>query len=203
MENTLCVLSRFSCVWLFTTLWTIAHQAPLSMGFSRQEYWSGLPCPSPGDLPSPGTDPASLCLLHWQVSSLPITPPATPDMAVIFLVLDAIWLFQFSIIFLCDSSLSRGEVRMEELCSAVTLFFSGMKNFLVSPSKCIFLSCLSPFCWWWFMWEAKCGPCYSIFLFWIQSFPQGSALFKKIIYLFTILFISGCAGSLLLCVGFL
>ena len=43
-----------SCVWLFSTLWTAAHQAPLSMGFSRQEYWSGLPCPPPGDLPNPG-----------------------------------------------------------------------------------------------------------------------------------------------------
>ena len=60
IENTLCMLSRFSCVWLFTTLWTIAHQAPLPMGFSGQEYWSGLPCPSPGDLPNPGTEPASL-----------------------------------------------------------------------------------------------------------------------------------------------
>ena len=39
-----CVLSCFSCAWLFLTLWTIAHQVPLSMGFSRQEYWSGLPC---------------------------------------------------------------------------------------------------------------------------------------------------------------
>ena len=42
------------------TLWTIAHQAPLSLGFSRQEYWSGLPCPPPGDLPNPGINPASL-----------------------------------------------------------------------------------------------------------------------------------------------
>ena len=42
------VLSRFSCVQLFATLWTVAHQAPLSMGFSRQEYWCGLPCPAPG-----------------------------------------------------------------------------------------------------------------------------------------------------------
>ena len=42
-----CVLSRFSCVCLFVTLWTVAHQAPLSMGFCRQEYWSGLPFPSP------------------------------------------------------------------------------------------------------------------------------------------------------------
>ena len=45
---------------LFATLCTIAHQAPLSMGFSRQEYWSGLPCPPPGDLPYPGIEPTSL-----------------------------------------------------------------------------------------------------------------------------------------------
>ena len=44
------LLSRFSHVQLFATPWTIAHQAPLSMGFSRQEYWSGSPCPPPGDL---------------------------------------------------------------------------------------------------------------------------------------------------------
>ena len=55
-----CMRSCFSCVWLFATLWTVAHQAPLSMGFSRQEYWSGLPCPSPGDLPGPGIKPVSL-----------------------------------------------------------------------------------------------------------------------------------------------
>ena len=42
------------------TLWTVAHQGPLSMGFSRQEYWSGLPCSPPEDLPDPGTEPASL-----------------------------------------------------------------------------------------------------------------------------------------------
>ena len=45
---------------LFVTLWTVAHQAPLSMGFSKQEDWSGLLCPSPGDLPNPGTEPAFL-----------------------------------------------------------------------------------------------------------------------------------------------
>ena len=55
-----CLLSHFSCVQLFVTLWTIAHQAPLSMGFSRQEYWSGLPCPPPGDLPEPGMEPKTL-----------------------------------------------------------------------------------------------------------------------------------------------
>ena len=55
-----CMLSCFNHVWLFATLWTVAHQAPLSMGFSRQEYWSGLPCPPPGDLPNPGNELVSL-----------------------------------------------------------------------------------------------------------------------------------------------
>ena len=55
-----CELSCFSCVRLWATLWTVACQAPLSMGFSRQEYWSGLPCPPPRDLRHPGTEPTSL-----------------------------------------------------------------------------------------------------------------------------------------------
>ena len=58
--------------------WTVACQAPLSMGFSRQEYWSGLPCPPPGDLPNPGTEPRSLMSLHWQMGSLPLAPPGEP-----------------------------------------------------------------------------------------------------------------------------
>ena len=53
------MLSR---VQLFVTLWTIAHQAPMSMGFSRQEYWSGLPFPSSEDLPDPGIEPTSPAL---------------------------------------------------------------------------------------------------------------------------------------------
>ena len=48
-----------SLLQLFTTPWTVAHQAPLFMGFSRQEYWSGLSFPSPGDLPDPGIEPVS------------------------------------------------------------------------------------------------------------------------------------------------
>ena len=54
------MLSRFSCVQLFAVLWTVACQAPLSMKFSRQEYWNRLPFPSPGDLHNPGIEPASL-----------------------------------------------------------------------------------------------------------------------------------------------
>ena len=53
-----CVLSCFTCVQLFATPWTIARQAPLSTGFSRQEHWSALPCPRPGDLPDPWIEPA-------------------------------------------------------------------------------------------------------------------------------------------------
>ena len=56
-----CMLSHFSCVQLFDTLKS-AHQAPMTMGFSRQEYWSGLSFPPPGDLPDPGIEPESPAL---------------------------------------------------------------------------------------------------------------------------------------------
>ena len=55
-----CLLSRFNHVRLFASPWTVACQGPLSMGFSRQEHWSGLPCPPPGNLPNPGVEPSSL-----------------------------------------------------------------------------------------------------------------------------------------------
>ena len=70
----LCIQS-FSRVHLFVTLWTVACQSPLSMGFCRQEYWSGLPFPPPGDLPTQGSNPNFLHLLHWQEDSLPPAPP--------------------------------------------------------------------------------------------------------------------------------
>ena len=59
------VLSRFSRVLFFATLWTVAHQTPLSMGFSRQEYWSRMPCPPPGDLPDPRIEPKSFMSHAW------------------------------------------------------------------------------------------------------------------------------------------
>ena len=55
---------------LFATLWTVAHQAPLSMEVSRQEYLSGLPCPPPGNLPNPGIEPVSAAVSALQVDSL-------------------------------------------------------------------------------------------------------------------------------------
>ena len=59
-------------VRLLVTPWTVAHQAPLSIEFSRQEYWSGLPFPSPRDLPEAGIEPACLIFLPWQAHSLPL-----------------------------------------------------------------------------------------------------------------------------------
>ena len=75
----LCAKS-LSRVLLFATLWTVAHQAPLSVGFSRQEYWSGLQCSPPGDLPDPGIKPASLTspalaggfFTHWRHRGSPL-----------------------------------------------------------------------------------------------------------------------------------
>ena len=69
-------VSHFSCVWLLATLWTVVRQALLSMGFSRQEYWSGLPFPSAGKLPNPGIEPTSLM---------------SPALAIRFLTTSATW----------------------------------------------------------------------------------------------------------------
>ena len=66
-----------SRVRLFVTPWTVAHQAPPSMGFSRPEYWSGLPFPSPGDLPDPGIELRSPAL---QADALTSEPPGKPAM---------------------------------------------------------------------------------------------------------------------------
>ena len=69
------VCVSLSRVWLFVTPWTVAHQAPLSMGFSRWEYWSGLPFPFPRDLPDPGIEPRFSTL---QADSLPSEAPGKP-----------------------------------------------------------------------------------------------------------------------------
>ena len=73
----LCAQS-LGCVRLFVTPWTVPRQAPLSMGFSRQEYWSGVPSPSPGDLPDPGVEPLSSASPAPQADSLPSEPPGKP-----------------------------------------------------------------------------------------------------------------------------
>ena len=73
--NGIVCVSHFSHVQLFVTPWTIAHQASLSIGSSRQQCQSGLSFPPPGDLPIQGSNPCLLRLLHWQAGSLPLVPP--------------------------------------------------------------------------------------------------------------------------------
>ena len=72
-----CTLSHLSCVQLFVTPWTVACQAPLSMEFSRQEYWSGLPCPPPEDLSDPGIEPMSLMSPALAGGFFTIEPPGS------------------------------------------------------------------------------------------------------------------------------
>ena len=74
----LCMCVCVSRVWLFVTPWTVTHQAPVSMGFSRPEYWTGLLCPPPGILPTQGLNLCLLCLLNWQAGSLPLVPSGMP-----------------------------------------------------------------------------------------------------------------------------
>ena len=69
-------MKSLSRVRLFATPWTVAHQVPPSMGFSSKEYWSGLPFPSPGDLPDPGIEPGSPAL---QADALPSESPGKPE----------------------------------------------------------------------------------------------------------------------------
>ena len=76
-----CMLSHFSRVWFFATPRTVACQSPLSMGFSRHEYWSGLPCPPPGDLPDPGIEPASPVAPVVQADSLPLSHWGSPGVS--------------------------------------------------------------------------------------------------------------------------
>ena len=83
-ESEVCVcvcvymLSRFSCVWLFVTPWTVARQSPVSMGFSRQEYWCVLPLPPPGNLPNPGIEPTFPVSPTLAYGFFTLVPPGKP-----------------------------------------------------------------------------------------------------------------------------
>ena len=71
-----------SHVWFFATPWAVAHQTPLSLGFSRQEQWSGLPCPPPGEHPDPGMQPESPASPALQVDSLLLSHQGSPNTVV-------------------------------------------------------------------------------------------------------------------------
>ena len=99
------MLSRFCHVWLCVTLWTVACQAPLSLGFFRQEYWSELPFPSPGVLPDPGINPMSPVSSALQVNSLPAEPSGKP------LLLLSLCAREF-----CARELGQGPVGLAHFC---------------------------------------------------------------------------------------
>ena len=84
MYMCLCV-QLLSCVQLFASPWTVAHQAPLSMGFSRQEYWSGLPFPPPGGHPDPRIEPSSPVSPTLQADSLPLSHQGSPRICIAYM----------------------------------------------------------------------------------------------------------------------
>ena len=104
VHSTYYVLRKASCVcvcaellsrvWLFATPWTVAHQSPLSRGFSKQDYWSGLPCPSPGDLPDSKIEPMSLKSPALASEFLATVPPGKPVKRLLFsrpVVCNSLW----------------------------------------------------------------------------------------------------------------
>ena len=94
--------------------WTVAHKSILSMGFSRQEYWSELPCPPPGIFSIQGSNPHLLCLLHWQVGSLPLGPPGKPFIyhtVYPLKVYNLLWIFHYARLFHQKLAVSLSTVR--------------------------------------------------------------------------------------------
>ena len=91
------MLSQFSRVQLLATLGTVALQAPLSVGFSRQDYWSGLPCLPPGDLPDPGMEPRSPMAPVLRAGFLLLSPQGSPEICIAYCIL--FWTF-FKLFFL-------------------------------------------------------------------------------------------------------
>ena len=129
------MLRRFSHVWFFATLWIVAHQSPLSMGFSRQEYWSGLPCSPPGDLPDPGIKPTSFMSLALAGG---------------FFTISTTWEAHKSTIFQCKIKIklkikkkeSRARSRFEEWNLPSSLHFLALA--LQGGSSCCTFEALSP-----------------------------------------------------------
>ena len=134
------VISRESFhVWLFGAPWTVACQAPLSMGFPRQESWRGLPFPSPGDLPDPEVNP---CLLHWQVDSLPLAPLEKPFLILkLFLIMKRI----ISTIKYCYRVIF---VHIKCLVQCLSWSRSSAKSSYYSHIRGLQPPCPSPCTWW-------------------------------------------------------
>ena len=154
-ESVICyvflIRSLVSRVWL---LWPhglyIACQAPLSMGSSRQEYWSGLPFPSPGDLPHPGIEPVSPAL---QVDSLPLSPGGKPVNSAIYCIClkylrqrgwerVVYFLFEWTFSFLMWSIILRNKIRNVNCSERVEMLFYQATVLLIrEKKKCVCVWC--------------------------------------------------------------
>ena len=113
-------VKSLSHVQHFATPWTVAYQAPLSMGFSRQEYWSGLPFPSPGDLPDSGTESRSPVL---QADSLPSEPLGKPP--------------EVSIVHICSGEVNRAKLE-DEISLFCTKLFPGLTSEVLCDGNWLF-----------------------------------------------------------------
>ena len=122
------VLSCISCVQLFAALWTVVHQTPLSMGFFRQEHWSGLPCPPPGDLPNPEIRPESLI---------------SPALAGGFLTTSAIWEAQKILLFLSIVFRIQNKIMPQTVWTQLTLQFHFMARTSFWPCCSVYYNILS------------------------------------------------------------
>ena len=127
------MLSHFSHVWLFLTPWTVALQVPLSMRFSSQEYWGGMPFPSPEDPPDPGIEPASLTSPALQVDSLPSELQYVRPFDIVshLLVISSVGfsLFSFISVSICVPSVDLSLVHWNFLCAICwVVLFSFSKN---------------------------------------------------------------------------
>ena len=135
----LCVCVRayaLSCVQLFATLWTIVLQVPLSMDFSRQEYWCGLPFPTPGIFLNHEWNLWLFCLLHWQAGSLPLSHLGSP---LLFLLVNIWTTFSLERDFLSNKSFpnptGRSWIILIITASVLTFFLSGYFSHIFKNSN--------------------------------------------------------------------
>ena len=115
--------------WLFATPWTVVRQAPLSVGFSRQEYWSGLPFPTPGDLPNPESEPASPALAGRFFTT---EPPGK---------LQFLYFVKSSVLVFSSQQLFSKIIRPPSLQDLIGAFLGPVGEEHLTPSKACFLPC--------------------------------------------------------------
>ena len=136
------VLSHFIHVRLCATLWAVACQGPLSMGFSRKEYWSGLPCPPPRDLSNLGLNPNLLYLLHWQAGSLPVAPPGKPWGIPVHMFWRALLIIFLSLLGMSASTISRIKMKSQKdnlyLICRMRCFQAYQEGWRVSLATCLY-----------------------------------------------------------------